>query len=124
MQRQLELSTLDGCRIEPLVDDPRHLLGAGLDDGGQLALLARLRTGGEQARGADHGVELVAELMAEVGQHVGIDMHDMLRMAVGAVPLGWSAELAKLAHQYSSSGAGCSVGVNMDAGSSTPSLWK
>ena len=62
--------------------------------------------------------------MAEIGQHVGIDMHDMLRMAVCAVPLGWSAELAKLAHQYSCSDAGCSVGVNMDAGSSTPSLKK
>ncbi len=99
MQGQLEAAAVDGRRIEPLVDDSGHLLGARFDDPGELALLARLGPGREHARGADHRVQLVAQLVTEVGQDLGIDVDDP-GMAVGLVVPRRRAKLAEIvAHQ-------------------------
>ena len=105
MQRELELATLDGDRVEHLVHDPGDLLGARLDDRRQVALLPRLRAGGKEAGRADHRVELIPQLVADVGQQLRIDLDQAMRMPVGVLLGGLRSNLAKLSHQYS-----CSVG--------------
>ena len=74
------------------------MLGAGLDDAGELALLARLGAGGQEAGGADDGVQLVAQLVAEVSQDVGVDVDDA-SVPVGVVVPRRFAELPELVHQ-------------------------
>ena len=101
MKGELELAASDGRGVQHLVHDSRHLLGARLNDRRQLALLARLRPCGEQAGGADHRVELIPELMADVGEQLGVDLDRAVVVAVH-VRL-WRLELV---HQQRFSGGG------------------
>ena len=99
MQRELELTAFNGGRVEPLVDDSRYLLRSRLDDRGELALFARLGAGRQEAGRAHHRVQLVAQLVAEVGEHVRIDMNEVRVLAVGAFVLGRRTEFAEFVHQ-------------------------
>jgi len=81
MQRQLELPALDGHRVEDVVDDARDLLGRGLDDRRELALLAGLGARGQEPGRPDHGVQLGAQLMTDVRPQLGVDL-DRARVAV------------------------------------------
>ena len=100
MQRQLELAALHGHGVEHLVHDSRHLLGPGLDDGRELALFGRLGAGRKQARRPYHRVELVAQLVADVGKQIRIDLDQPMLMAVGALlRRRRCSDVTKFAHQ-------------------------
>ena len=97
MERELELAGPDGGRVEHVIDDPRHLLGAGLDDRGELPLLTRLRARGEKARRAHDRVELVAQLVPDVSEQLGVDLDRAVmtvRLAVGRRRRSYVLELA------------------------------
>src|SRR5207248_431438 len=72
--------------------------GRGLDDRGQLPLLAGLGAGGEEAGGSDHCVELGAQLVADVGPELRVDL-DHAPVTVGVSVGGRGRDLLELAHQ-------------------------
>ena len=100
MQGQLELTVLDACRVEDLVHDSRDLLDTRLDDRRQLALFARLRPAGQQAGGADHRVELIPQLVADVIEKLRVDLDRTVSVAIRALLWTFGAHLTELAtHQ-------------------------
>src|SRR3979490_1478349 len=104
MPSELELSPRKAGRVEYVVDDSGHLLGARFNDRGELALLTRLGSNRQQARRAHDGVELVAKLMADIGQQLEVDLDRALlrvsrRMDGRVLP-------DVIAHQYRCSCAG------------------
>jgi hypothetical protein len=79
MQRQLELATLDDRGIEHPLDQPGDLLGSNLDDRCKLAFFGGRCSHRQQAGGAKNGVELVAELVTEIGQQLAVDFDALPR---------------------------------------------
>src|SRR5258706_1319951 len=83
MKGELEVAALYGRGVEHVVDQSRDLLGADLNDRRELALFARGGASRQQARGAHHGVQLVAHLVSEVGEQLCVQ-HSGLGRPVGS----------------------------------------
>src|ERR1700680_1918068 len=73
MEGELELTALNHGRVEDLLHQPRHLLGSGLHDRSQLALLDGSRRHSQQAGGTYHSVQLVSQLVSEIREQLGIE---------------------------------------------------
>src|SRR5262249_5768696 len=115
----LELAAFDRHRVEHVVDDACYLLRAGLDDRRELALVAALGAGGQQAGGPHDRIQLVAQLMPDVGPEVGVDLDDAV-VTVDLALISLRVDVPELVHQLNSSSGGCGVGSNIDSGSETP----
>ena len=76
------------------------LLVIASDATNELALFGRLGDGRKQARRPYHRVELVAQLVADVGKQIRIDLDQPMLMAVGALlRRRRCSDVTKFAHQ-------------------------
>src|SRR6202030_3538264 len=73
MESQLEVAALNELGVEHLVHQSRELLGPRQNDGRQLALVARCGGCGQQTGRSDDRVQLVAQLVAEVCEHLVVE---------------------------------------------------
>src|SRR5438552_15542999 len=90
MESELEVAAVDCRRVEHLVHKSRELFRTGEHDRGQLALVAGRRGRRQQARRADDGVQLVAELVPEVDEQLGVEPRVAGRCAVGFDLFHWA----------------------------------
>src|SRR5436309_13337075 len=89
MESELEVAAVDCRRVEHLVHKSRELFRSGEHDRGQIALVAGGRGRREQARRADDGVQLVAELVPEVDEQLRVERRVAGRCAVGVDLFHW-----------------------------------